>query len=87
MMLRPRLEAMQRSSAEFEMLPGRLEVKCAQDSPQTEGYRERRAADAAWLVMFVRSVKPKRRRGFRRIKECAGGPIETWGAWSSELPP
>lgn len=40
LMLRCRLEGMRRSLVEFEMLPGRLEGKCAKGLPQTGGYRE-----------------------------------------------
>ena len=54
--LRPRPQGRQRSPVEFEMLPGRLEGNCAKDLPQTAGYREWRAADAAKLVMYERSA-------------------------------
>ena len=54
--LRAHPEGMQRFLVEFEMLPGRLEGKCAKGLPQAAGYRERCATAAAKLVMFDRSA-------------------------------
>ena len=40
LMLRPRPEGVQRFMVEFEMLPGRLDGKCAKGLRQAAGYRE-----------------------------------------------
>ena len=76
LILRPRLQGMQRIAIECKIRRGRSEGALEKGLPQPGGYMDRCGADAGQSVVLDRSAKSWKEKAFRRSEGFGGTPVE-----------